>query len=219
MSLVPGTRLILVRHGETEANVNQLWHGALDAPLTPRGEQQVAATAAYLARVHAQNPFHAFYVSPLPRARSTAAAITDAVGLVPLVKENLREFDLGDWEGRSFRELQEQEDLWGRWAQDPTFAPPNGESPVSFMQRAVGALESLACKHPGARILVVTHGGFISSVLSAWLGERPGDWRAFDPHNCAISVVVRGDTGWLGEVVNDTSHLPATALADYEPGY
>ena len=45
-----GTRLILVRHGETEGNVNQVWHGRLDAPLTPRGEQQVAATANRLAR-------------------------------------------------------------------------------------------------------------------------------------------------------------------------
>jgi broad specificity phosphatase PhoE len=219
MDLIPGTRLVLVRHGETEANVNQLWHGALDAPLTPRGEQQVAATAAYLAQQHRIAPFAAFYVSPLPRARSTAAAIADATGIAPVIKETLREFDLGDWEGRSFRELQEQENLWGRWAVDPTFAPPNGESPVSFTRRAIAALEEVACKHPTGRILVVTHGGFISSVLSAWLGERPGDWRAFDPHNCAISVVVRTEQGWHGEVVNETGHLPATVLADYEPGY
>lgn len=219
MQIIPGTRLILVRHGETEANVNQVWHGALDAPLTLRGEQQVAATAAHLAHVHRQAPFDRFYVSPLPRARSTAAAIAQAIGVSPTIEEELREFDLGDWEGRSFRDLQEQEGLWSRWEVDPDFAPPNGESPVSFTQRAARALAQLAARHPGARILVVTHGGFISNVLAAWLGDHPGDWRAFDPHNCAVSILRATEDGWRGELVNDIAHLPPAARADYQPEY
>ena len=52
--------------------------------------------------------------------------------MTPQIEPDLREFDLGDWEGRSFRDLREQEDLWGHWERDPGFAPPNGESPRQF---------------------------------------------------------------------------------------
>jgi 2,3-bisphosphoglycerate-dependent phosphoglycerate mutase len=216
----PGqTRLILVRHAETEANLNQVWHGDLDAPLTPRGQAQVIATAQRLAKLHTTQPIDVFYVSPLPRAQSTAAAIAAATGLPVLVEAGLREFGLGDWEGRSFRELRELEDLWGRWEADPAFAPPNGESPFSFNLRATQTLKSLADRHPGQTVLAVTHGAFISSVLATWLGAHASEWRAFDPHNCAVSILVREGEGWRGEVVNDISHLPLAARADYEADY
>ena len=214
-----GTRLILVRHGETEGNVSQVWHGSLDAPLTPRGEQQVAATAARLARLMDDLPAHAFYVSPLPRAQSTAAAIAAAIGMTPQVEPDLREFDLGDWEGRTFRELREQENLWGRWEQDPGFAPPNGESPRSFGRRAAQTLTRLADRHWGQTVLVVTHGGYIGNVLAAWLGKNGADWRAFDPPNCSISILRCDGAMWQGELVNDVSHLPMMARADYTPDY
>src|SRR3954465_4183075 len=134
------TKLLLVRHAETDANLNQVWQGDLDAPLTARGLQQVKATAERLAQLHASDPIDLFYVSPLPRAQSTASAIAEATGLSIIIEQGLREFSLGDWEGRSFRELREVEDLWGRWEVDPAFAPPNGESPVSFNLRALKTL-------------------------------------------------------------------------------
>lgn len=213
------TKLILVRHGETEGNVSQVWQGALDAPLTARGQQQVAATAARLAQLHTERPIDVFYVSPLSRAQSTADAIAQATGLTPITEPGLREFGLGDWEGRSLQELREIENLWVRWDADPAFAPPNGESPLLFNQRAIQILMTLAEQHVGQTLLVVTHGGFISSVLATWLGADARDWRTFDAHNCAISVLVQENTGWRGELVNDISHLPLTARADYQAEY
>jgi probable phosphoglycerate mutase len=213
------TTLIIVRHAETEGNLNRVWHGDLDAPLTPRGEEQVIATAKRLAEMHVADPIDHFYVSPLQRAQSTAAAIAKAIGLTPVIEDGLREFGLGDWEGRSLVELRDQENLWGRWEADPSFAPPNGESPVSFNLRATSALAGLAARHPGQRILVVTHGAFISSVLATWLSGDARNWRSFDPPNCAISVVVQVATGWRGELVNDISHLPLSARVDYQSEY
>lgn len=213
------TRLILVRHGETEANLNQVWHGALDAPLTPRGEEQVAATAACIAQLHGTQPIDVFYVSPLPRAQSTAAAIAQATGLSVQIEDGLREFGLGDWEGRSLRELRELENLWARWEADPSFAPPNGESPISFNRRAVKALIELVERHPGQTVLVVTHGGFISSVLATWLGGHPGVWRQYDPHNCAVSLLILDGESWRGEMVNDISHLPPASRQNYQSEY
>lgn len=218
------TRLILVRHAETEANINQVWQGDLDAPLTRRGQQQVVATAARLAHFHALVGIHRFYVSPLPRAQSTAAAIAEAIGLPAIVESGLREFSLGDWEGRSFRELREVENLWGRWEVDPAFAPPSGESPTTFNRRATLTLLNLVVRHPGETLLAVTHGAFISSVLATWLGKDPGKWRDYDPHNCAVTVLVAGAGSggglvWRGDVVNDISHLPLAARADYRSEY
>jgi broad specificity phosphatase PhoE len=77
------THLYLVRHAETQANLDQRWYGALDAPLTARGEQQVAATAAYFAESAHTLPVDVFYVSPLPRAQSTAAAIAGVIHITP----------------------------------------------------------------------------------------------------------------------------------------
>lgn len=203
------TRLIIVRHAETEANIQGVWQGSLDAPLTARGMRQVAATARRVAELAQTYPIDRFYVSPLPRARSTAAAIAAAIRMQPMVEPGLREFDLGDWEGRSFHELRETEDLWNHWAKDPAFAPPNGESPLTFAARVNADFSRLAAEHPDETVLLVTHGGVISNLLAQWLGDGPQDWRRWEAHNCAISVIEQDEEGcWRPILVNDISHLP-----------
>ena len=211
------TVLILVRHGETEANVQQIWQGAMDAPLTERGRQQVKATAHAIAELAKRYPIEAFYVSPLPRAQSTAAAIAEAIDRQPIIDEDLREFDLGDWEGRSFLALKEQEDLWTRWRINPWFAPPNGESPRSFHQRKIRVFQHLAELHPEQTVLVVTHGGLICNGLATWLGAGPDDWRRWEPHNCAISILAYTAACWQSLMLNDIRHLPAEAIVANEP--
>jgi broad specificity phosphatase PhoE len=211
------TRLVLIRHGETEGNVSQVWHGALDAPLTSRGQAQVKATAERMRQLARVMDVEAFYVSPLARAQSTAAAIATAIGMTPIVEAGLREFDLGDWEGRSFEELHREENLWGRWKVDPRFAPPNGESPHTFNQRAVKTVSELVANHPGKTVLIVTHGGVICNVLATWLGDGPADWRRWEPHNCAISILEQADDHWRGVLINDTGHLPANAVVEETP--
>lgn len=206
------TTLILLRHGETEANVQQLWHGSLDAPLTRRGQQQVQATADYMRELTVQYPLDAFYVSPLARAQSTASAIAQAIALNPTVEINLREFDLGDWEGRSFADLKEKENLWERWLSEPTFAPPHGESPYSFNRRAVTVFEQLAALHPNQTVLIVTHGGLICNVLATWFGTGPADWQRWEPHNCAISILRSELAQWQSIIVNSTAHLPPEVI-------
>jgi len=99
---MPTTRLILIRHAETEANVaQQVWQGSSDTLLTIRGERQVAATAAHMAALHRRYAVDVFYGSPLPRARRTADAISTAIGIPVQLDPALREFDLGDWEAQS----------------------------------------------------------------------------------------------------------------------
>ena len=213
------TRVILVRHGETTANHEQRWYGAMDAPLTDRGRLQVQATGERFAQRQMTAPVDALYVSPLPRARSTAADISAALGMEAIVDEGLREFSIGDWEGRTYQDLIDNEQLWARWAQDPTFTPPNGESPMSFGQRAKAAVQGLADAHPNQRIVLVTHGGIISCLLDVWLGSNSGDWIRWDPHNCAVSELRWDGKRWHGEIVNDISHLPPDVVIEVVPSY
>jgi probable phosphoglycerate mutase len=206
------TTFMFVRHAETEANIQQVWQGSLDAPLTARGMRQVAATARRVAELAKSYPIDRFYVSPLPRARSTAAAIAAAIRMQPVVEPGLREFDLGEWEGRSFHELRETEDLWNHWAKDPAFAPPSGESPLTFAARLNADFSRLAAEHPDETVLLVTHGGVISNLLAQWLGDGPHDWRRWEAHNCAISIIDQDQAGrWRPILINDISHLPPDA--------
>ena len=216
---VGNTRVILVRHGETEANKLQMWHGSLDAPLTARGQIQVAATGRRFGECAQHQRIDYLYVSPLPRARSTAAAIAAAIGLTPIIEDGLREFSIGDWEGRTYRDLMDNEQLWRRWALDPTFSPPNGESPVSFGERAVAAVQALVERHRGRTLVAVSHGGLIGAVLDAWIGDHGGDWMRWEPHNCAVSVLDWDGDHWHGVIVNDISHLPEEAIIRERPDY
>jgi broad specificity phosphatase PhoE len=207
------TRLILIRHAETEANVaKQVWQGSSDTPLTMRGELQVAATAAHVATLHRRSAVDVCYGSPLPRARRTADAISRAIGLPVRVDHALREFDLGEWEGRTFADLEETKDLSNRWAADPYFAPPGGESPFLFQHRTVTSFERLASVHSDQTVLVVTHGAVIRNLLAVWIGNGPDDWRRWQACNCSITVLERSGQTWYPLLLNDTSHLPPEAV-------
>lgn len=201
------TRLILIRHAETEANASRVWHGSLDAPLTPLGLAQVEATARRIADIHAETPIDHIYVSPLPRARQTAEAIAKTIERTLEVEAGLREMSIGAWEGRTYKHLLEIDRLWERWQADPAFAPPEGESPVLFGRRVPAIYQKLADAHPDETLLTVTHGGVISSLLAQWVGDDPADWRRWDPPNCAISILAQEESFWRPVLINDVSHL------------
>ena len=206
------TTLILIRHAETEANAGRIWHGSLDAPLTKRGEIQAAATAKRVAELRHLHQFDAFYVSPLGRTQRTAAHIAETIDMHPIIEDDLREFHLGDWEGRTLLDLHENEDLWGVWAKDPTFAPPNAESPLTFGTRAVNIIQTLAERHVDETVLIVTHGGVVGNVLSNWFGNGFSDWGRWAPHNCGIGMIKHAAGNWNGIAFNDINHLPREAI-------
>lgn len=206
-------RLILIRHAETEANTSRLvWQGSTDTPLTPRGEQQVTTTAARVATLHHHHAINALYASSLPRAHRTADAIGKAIGLVVRLNHDLREFDLGEWEGRTFADLEENENLSNRWDADQHFAPPGGESPYGFQQRIVTTFERLAAAHHNQTVLIVTHGGVIRNLLGLWIGDGPNDWQRWEASNCSITILERSAQTWHAQLLNDTCHLPPAVL-------
>ncbi len=197
------TILTLIRHGETPANLEGVWHGSTDTPLTDRGTQQALRVARHVAECHADAA--ALYASDLQRARETARAIERAVGLPLVLDPHLREYDLGEWEGKSYRELHEQHRLWHHMKRDPDFAPHGGESPRQVTERCVVALRRICASHPGERVLVVAHGGVLAMALGALLDGDYGQWRRV-MDNCAVTELVIEPKPELLSF-NYTSHL------------
>src|SRR5579872_5203496 len=118
-------RLILVRHGETACNLEDIWHGWDECDLTERGREQAAAVGARLAL----EPIAAVYSSDVPRALQTARAIASPHGLEPIPEPGLRERNAGDFEGLRMSEVEARyptvwedraADFWG-------WGPPGGE--------------------------------------------------------------------------------------------
>ncbi len=199
------TTLLLVRHGETAANVTGIWQGSTDGVLNGRGEVQAHAIAARLAD---DNPgIVAIYSSPLSRAARTAEIIAQAVGNPPLeFTPTLAEFNLGEWEGLPYEQLRHEKRLWERMNADLAFAPPGGESAVEFAMRLVQGFQSIAGRHPGQTVLIVSHGGAISTALAMLIDQDGTRWTSYQMANCALSELTFDPAPHLLRL-NDTEHL------------
>jgi len=195
--------LTLVRHGETSANLEGVWHGSTDGALTPRGREQALRVARFLRDRHADAS--AIYASPLLRARETARAIAERLDLELRLEPGLAEYHLGSWEGKTYRELHERHRLWDEIRRDPDFAPHGGESPREVTERVTGALRRIGAGHPGERVVVVAHGGALSMALAAILDGDYTRWRRVMA-NCAVSELVLDPAPELLSF-NQTEHL------------
>jgi broad specificity phosphatase PhoE len=197
------TLFTLVRHGETPANTGGVWHGSSDTPLSERGHRQAARLAEHLARAH--RDVAALYTSPLERARHTAEPIARALSLEPSLDPGLGEYHLGAWEGLTYEALLKEHELWQNMARDPDWKPHGGESGRDVVERFQRALEGIAERHPGARVVLVSHGGAMSLFMAAALRGRLGEW--YEPmHNCAVSELVLVPKAELLRF-NDAAHL------------
>ena len=159
------TRIIAIRHGETAWNVDTRIQGHLDIPLSAKGRWQ----AERLANALRDEPITAIYASDLSRAWETAQYVGHTQGL-PVIKEvALRERDFGDFEGKTFAEIEvllpEQSLRWRK--RDPEFYPAGGESLVALRTRVMEVAERLAALHPGEQIALVGHGGVMDVLYRA----------------------------------------------------
>lgn len=148
------TELYLVRHGETDWNAARRIQGRTDIPLNDAGRRQARQAAELLAR----RSWHGVYTSPLDRAHETASIIAERLGLGAVVDvDALVERDYGEAEGMGFDEI---EALYPEGIR-----APGQETREAVAARVVPALLELAERHPGERLVIVSHGGAIRSVL------------------------------------------------------
>ncbi len=196
--------LTLVRHGQTSANIDGVWHGSTNTPLTDHGHRQAAAVGRHISSHY--TPITQVYASPLDRAHHTAQAIATPLGLTPRIDAQLVEYDLGAWEGMTFHELFEEKKLFHNMAQDPHYAPHGGESPKQVGDRLAGAFRDIAARHPGERVVVVSHGGAMSIAFGVLLDGDYSSWNRM-MKNCAISELALSPEPSLHSF-NQIDHLP-----------
>jgi broad specificity phosphatase PhoE len=201
------TRLLLLRHGQTELSVQRRYSGHGDPELTPLGRAQAAGAAARLAAVP---DIAAVLTSPLRRARETAEAVAAATGAPLVVRERLIETDFGKWEGLTFPEARARDpQLHGEWLGSEEVAPPGGESFAAVGRRVAEELADVLREYPGATIVLVTHVTPIKMLLRDALQAGPGVLYRLHLDLASLSIVdFYPDGGASVRLVNDTGHHP-----------
>lgn len=201
------TTLYLIRHGETDWNLNGRWQGHVDVPLNSVGYKQAGLLAQ---RLRAEGiRIDVIYSSDLARAYQTAWALSEAVGKPVELLPALREIDLGTWGGLTRDEIRERYPVEFALLEQGQDIPRGGAENLAMLRkRVVEVTEALIGQHSGETLALVTHGGPIRMLL-AHAADEPDANRMPFHHigNTSISVVQRNPDGWEIVRVNDMQHL------------
>lgn len=205
MSHDGATRVVAVRHGETDWNAALRIQGHTDIALNERGRRQ----AGQLAQALADEGLQAVYSSDLQRAHATAHAVASRVGLAVQPEPGLRERHFGRFEGLTFTQIGEQwPDDARRWRQrEPDFAPGDGESLNVFQARCVAACAALAERHRGQTILVVAHGGVLDCLYRAATRVALNAPRSWQLGNATVNRLLHTEAGFTLVGWDDARHL------------
>ncbi|MEI7593814.1 MAG: histidine phosphatase family protein [Actinomycetes bacterium] len=151
------SRILLVRHGQSEWNALRKWQGQADPPLSDLGRQQARDAAGVIGAVDI------IITSDLQRASHTAAIISETIGVGPIVIEpRLRERSVGEWSGLT--QAQINQDWPGYLAEGRR--PPGFEPLDELLARTTEALNDIHHEYAGADIVIITHGGVVYGIES-----------------------------------------------------
>jgi len=187
------TRLVLIRHGETDWNVEGRYQGQADPPLNARG----IAQARRLAHDLAGAGIDVLYSSPLKRALETARILAQTLHVPLYTDPRLMEIHQGKWEGRLRSEIVEQYPiLFQQWLTDPwTVSPPGGESLRDVQARVYAAVEEIVARHRGQTIGLVTHRIPIALLKVRYQGMELDIVRTLELPNTYWEEIVLRDNG------------------------
>lgn len=150
------TRLILIRHGQSEANLTRRFAGHYNAPLTELGRNQAGKSAEYVASHYEVSKV---YASDLARAFATGQAVADRLGLEIIPDVRLREICAGKWEGMEIARIAEEyADDYKVWMSDIGHSTPtDGEKVSDLAERVFGAVREIAEQNEGQTVVLATH--------------------------------------------------------------
>jgi broad specificity phosphatase PhoE/ribonuclease HI len=200
------TRLLLLRHGQTELSTQRRYSGRGNPALTDVGQRQAEAAAQHLAQ---RGGVAAVVTSPLQRAYDTAAKAAKALGLDVTVDDDLIETDFGTWEGLTFSEAAERDPKLHRsWLRDTSISPPEGESFDSVAARVQRVRARLIAEYAGETVLVVSHVTPIKTLLRLALDAGPGILYRLHLDLASLSIAEFYPDGASSvRLVNETSYL------------
>ncbi len=204
------TRIVAIRHGETDWNASGRLQGHLDVPLNARGRAQ----AARLAEALRDEGLEAVVASDLGRAWQTGQALAGPLGLPLHADAGLRERGFGKLEGHH------RDDITARWPEiaerwhrrDVDFAPAGGESLNAFSARCIAAAERLALTHAGRCLALVAHGGVLDCLYRAATRVTLSAPRTWMLGNASINRLLHTPQGFSLVGWDDRAHLDGLAL-------
>jgi broad specificity phosphatase PhoE len=196
----------LIRHGQTDWNVQKRWQGTMDTPLNEEGQRQALLLGEYMRQHHHVD---ALYSSDLSRAWDTAVTIAEIVGVKAVPDVRLRETNVGIFQGYTGDELQKlhPHELLAFRSGQRDFVIPKGESLEQVEARALEAFHDIMGRVQG-NIALVSHGGWISQLLRGIFGDI--EQRRIHISNTSITTLVEAGSGWRLDSVSVTPHLDTT---------
>ncbi len=204
-----GTRLLLVRHGQTAWNAGagngEHFRGRVDLPLNEVGLAQAQAIADRLTH----EPITAIYSSPLQRALQTAQPIAGRLGLPVQPHPGLLDINYGAWQGHTPAEVAERwPELHRQWREEPEkLHLPDGESFDIVRERALAAVQEICARHPRETVLLVAHQVVNKVLVCAMLGLSNAHYWRVHQDNACLDVFTCQDGVFTAVHVNDTCHL------------
>jgi alpha-ribazole phosphatase len=166
--MTPATRIYLIRHGQVVGHDQPRYNGHADVGLTEHGLQQYYGLREYFSNVE----LSACYSSDLSRCRTGAEIIAGIKGIAPEYRSQLRELNIGIWEGMTWQEITERWPMeWQARLDDlVNYRVPQGENLLDLQGRVMPVLDEIVAKHKGENVLVVGHGGVNRVILLNAIG-------------------------------------------------
>jgi len=175
------TRLCLIRHGQTDWNLEGRYQGQSDVPLNEKGLEQAGSLIEKLK----DQTFSAIYSSDLLRSIQTAEPIANLLGMDIQIEPRLREINQGDWEGVLVEDIKARyKAIWSQRTVDPAnVRPPGGETVREVSTRVYASLDEIARLFPNGRVLIVSHGLSIATAICRDQGIPIGQAYTVIPEN------------------------------------
>jgi len=209
------TEIILVRHGETDWNVGEVFRGRIDIELNEAGIKQVRLLAEYLSSLK----IDAIYSSPLKRALKTAEMIASHRNLDVEITPGLIDFDYGEWQGLSHEVVKDRyKELYAEWIKNPhQVKMPAGESLNDVRRRVASVVDSVVARYEGT-VVLVAHRVVNKILICVLLGLDNSHFWNIRQDACGISTFTYENERFILIKHNDTSFLrliPKAQLSDF----
>jgi broad specificity phosphatase PhoE len=202
--------VFLLRHGQTAWNKQGRVMGRTQVPLDADGIKQIQKIAPLIATLELDG----IYTSPLRRAVQTARVVAEGTNLPIRKSEGLNEIAFGDWAGRHFDDLIDEE-LYRRFIKSPAKTVlPGGETISDVQRRGLSVIGEAAQKVPGGRFLMVSHGDVIRAILSYYMKLPLNEYRRLRVDNGSLSAL-QTDRRWAE--IKYVNYLAEIILASKEP--
>ena len=198
-------KIILIRHGETDWNREQIFRGRIDVALNEVGLAQAGAVKESLKDVKIDR----IYSSPLSRAFETASVLSENRGLEVEIEKGFIDIDFGKWQGLSHEKVKEEHNgIYEIWLAEPhKVVFPEGESLEDVSKRSMEALERVIENHLGETLAIVSHRVLNKVLLCAILGLKLSRFWYIKQDTCAINRFEYKDGNYYITLINDTCHL------------